>query len=95
MNKGFLHSPIAYISQIKQLLQDRYKKGFPIIHFYDQDFVDLYDRTWAWAAGFFKNGNSDNGLEAKYFNYPQNDTINQFEACLSTFFPAMVISPPV
>ena len=31
MNKGFLHSPIAYISQIKNHLQDRYRKGFPIV----------------------------------------------------------------
>jgi neutral trehalase len=24
------------------------KRDFPKIHFYDQDFVDLYDKTWAW-----------------------------------------------
>ncbi|MDR1957197.1 MAG: hypothetical protein LBQ30_10135 [Treponema sp.] len=24
------------------------KRDFPKIHFYDQDFVDIYDKTWAW-----------------------------------------------
>lgn len=62
------------------------KKGFPIIHFYDQDFVDLYDKTWAWAHDFFNKGTDDNGFEPRYYNYPENESINQFEACLSTFF---------
>jgi neutral trehalase len=26
------------------------KRDFPRIHFYDQDFVDIYDKTWAWIA---------------------------------------------
>jgi len=26
------------------------KKDFPKIHFYDQDFVDIYDKTWNWIA---------------------------------------------
>ena len=30
-DKGFWHSPIAYISQIRNLLQDSYLKGFPIV----------------------------------------------------------------
>lgn len=29
--KGFWHNPIAYISQIKSLLQDRYEGGFPVL----------------------------------------------------------------
>ncbi|MBI9103536.1 MAG: hypothetical protein JEY99_14045 [Spirochaetales bacterium] len=62
------------------------KKGFPVVHFYDQDFVDLYDRTWAWIQDFWKKGTPENGLDTRYFNYPENTTINQFEACLSTFF---------
>ncbi len=62
------------------------KKDFPTIHFYDQDFVDLYDRTWAWIQDFWKKGTKRNGLQAKYFNYPESETINQFETILSTFF---------
>ncbi|MDR0569483.1 MAG: hypothetical protein LBG87_09800 [Spirochaetaceae bacterium] len=38
------------------------KRDFPKVHFYDQDFVDIYDKTWAWiqdcwnAAGEMNSG---------------------------------------
>ena len=62
------------------------KKGFPAVHFYDQDFVDLYEKTWAWLQDSWKNGNSKNGFPKIYFNYPGNDKIVQFDSILSTFF---------
>lgn len=62
------------------------KKGFPAIHFYDQDFVDIYNKTWAWINDSWKKGTSRNGLQPKYFNYTGNNSIHQFQACLSTFF---------
>lgn len=62
------------------------KKGFPAVHFYDQDFVDLYEKTWAWLQDSWKKGNSKNGFPKTYFNYPQNENINQFESVLATFF---------
>ena len=62
------------------------KKDFPTIHFYDQDFVDLYDQTWAWIQDFMQKGTPENGLQKQYFNYPDNKTINQFESIMSTFF---------
>ena len=31
------------------------KRDFPKIHFYDQDFVDIYDKTWAWIGDFWNN----------------------------------------
>lgn len=62
------------------------KKDFPTIHFYDQDFVDIYEKTWAWIQDFWKKGTKRNGLQPKYFNYPENSTIHQFESILSTFF---------
>ncbi|MEW5814384.1 MAG: trehalase family glycosidase [Spirochaetota bacterium] len=61
-------------------------KDFPTIHFYDQDFVDIYERTWAWIQDFWKKGTTKNGLRNRYFNYPENVNIHQFETCLSTFF---------
>lgn len=61
-------------------------KEFPAIHFYDQDFVDIYDRTWAWLQDFWKRGTQQNGFKSRYFNYPDNTSIHQFETCLSTFF---------
>ncbi len=62
------------------------KKDFPTIHFYDQDFVDIYDRTWVWTQDFWKKGTNRNHFVSRYFNYPGSDTIHQFDTCLSTFF---------
>jgi neutral trehalase len=62
------------------------KKGFPEVHFYDQDFVDLYDKTWAWIQDFWKRGTPENGFQTRYFSYPQSQSIHQFESILSTFF---------
>jgi len=62
------------------------KKGFPAVHFYDQDFVDLYEKTWAWLQDSWKKGNSKNGFPKTYFNYPESTTISQYESILATFF---------
>lgn len=62
------------------------KKEFPTIHFYDQDFVDLYNQTWTWMDDFQKKGTTRNKLQPKYLNYPSSETVNQFDACFSTFF---------
>ena len=62
------------------------KKDFPTIHFYDQDFVDLYDQTWAMLQDFWQKGTTENGFQKQFFNYAQNRTINQFESIMSTFF---------
>ncbi len=62
------------------------KKDFPKVHFYDQDFVDIYDQTWAWIQDFWHKGTSENGLQSRFFSHPETDRINLFEACFSTFF---------
>ena len=62
------------------------KKGFPSVHFYDQDFVDIYDRTWAWIQDFWHKGSEKNGFQTRYFTFPDSKKINQFESCLATFF---------
>jgi len=62
------------------------KKGFPKVHFYDQDFVDTYDKTWMWVNESWKSGTRRNRLPSKYFNYLKTDRINQFESIFSTFF---------
>lgn len=62
------------------------KKEFPTIHFYDQDFVDLYNQTWAWIQDSWGKGTQKNGLQNRFFNYPDNETVNQFESIFSTFF---------
>jgi len=40
------------------------KRDFPRVHFYDQDFVDIYDRTWAWVHDFWHSaGDGKQGTE--------------------------------
>ena len=56
-------------------------KVFPKVHFYDQELVDLYNKTWNWIKNSWKSGTEENGFSTKYFNHPENDTINQFETC--------------
>jgi neutral trehalase len=62
------------------------KRDFPKVHFYDQDFVDIYDKTWAWIADHWIQGGSGSGIEGKFFNPPDQDYIDQFEQIFSTFF---------
>jgi neutral trehalase len=62
------------------------KKDFPNIHFYDQDFVDIYDQTWAWVQDYLQKGTPENKFQKQFFNYAGNKTVNQFESIMSTFF---------
>ena len=73
------------------------KKDFPKIHFYDQDFVDIYDKTWNWLSSSWvdpKTGESSNSNDG-FFVYPPEKTedgqinqivIGQAESIFSTFF---------
>ncbi|MGL4981410.1 MAG: hypothetical protein ACRC4W_00895, partial [Treponemataceae bacterium] len=69
------------------------KKDFPKIHFYDQDFVDIYDRTWSLLQDFWYTEATADDDSDGYFLYPsknseQTDSIivDQFESIFSTFF---------
>ena len=62
------------------------RQDFPKIHFYDQDFVDIYDKTWAWIQDCWIGGHEKGGLEGKFFSYPETLTVNQTDAIFSSFF---------
>lgn len=70
------------------------KKDFPKIHFYDQDFVDIYDKTWNWIASSWLAPKTGEPSKDGLFVYapPQSDgprpplVIDQFESVFSTFF---------
>jgi neutral trehalase len=66
------------------------KKGFPAVHFYDQDFVDLYEQTWAWVqdAWYRNKEQNKNGLASAFLAHPDDGLVQQFEACFSSFFLA-------
>lgn len=52
------------------------KRDFPKIHFYDQDFVDIYDKTWTWLSGFWLNSKLAEDPTDGYFVYPQDNDGN-------------------
>ena len=64
------------------------KRDFPKIHFYDQDFVDIYDKTWNWLSDFWidpKTG--ENSIDGYFFNTGSEQyTLDQFESIFSSFF---------
>ena len=64
------------------------KENVPAVHFYDQDFVDVYDRTWVWIQELWQQGTPENGFQGGYLTYPGQETFNQYYANLSSFFLA-------
>ena len=66
------------------------KRDFPKIHFYDQDFVDIYDKTWAWLSNFWIEPKTGEVSSDGYFIYPEQEDakliIDQFETIFSSFF---------
>ena len=63
------------------------KHDFPRIHFYDQDFVDIYDRTWAWIQDGWNGGNEKNVCtDDSFFSYPGSGVVLQSDAIFSSFF---------
>ena len=63
------------------------KHDFPRIHFYDQDFVDIYDRTWAWIQDGWNGGSEKNACaDDSFFSYPGSGVVLQSDAIFSSFF---------
>lgn len=64
------------------------KKDFPKIHFYDQDFVDIYEKTWNWLANSWIDPKTDEISPDGYFIHPNEFqlVIDQAESIFSTFF---------
>lgn len=64
------------------------RQNFPRVHFYDQDFVDIYDRTWAWVQNFWAGEKGERAERNGYCLHPDNDGtyIDQHDTTLSSFF---------
>ena len=64
------------------------KHDFPKIHFYDQDFVDIYNKTWTMLSDYWIDPKSGEKSSDGKFIYPVGDklVIDQFESILSSFF---------
>jgi len=61
-------------------------ESIPSIHFYDQDFVDLYDRSWVWINEHWAAGTEQNKFTGNYVSYAGQKTFNMFDSCLSALF---------
>lgn len=64
------------------------KHDFPKIHFYDQDFVDIYNKSWNMLSDYWIDPATGEKSADGYFIYPTNDKyiIDQFESIFSSFF---------
>ena len=64
------------------------KRDFPKIHFYDQDFVDIYDKTWTWIQDYWTNPKTEENSTDGYFIYPQDGkwVLDQLESLFASFF---------
>lgn len=62
------------------------KDMVPAVHFYDQDFVDMYDRTWMWIDEYWAQGTKENAYSGNYLSYPGQMTFNQLECCMASLF---------
>ena len=61
-------------------------ESIPSIHFYDQDFVDLYDRSWVWIGEHWAQGTEQNGFSGNYVSCTDQKTFNVFDSCLSALY---------
>ena len=61
-------------------------ESIPSIHFYDQDFVDLYDRSWVWIGEHWAQGTEQNGFSGNYVACADQKTFNAFDSCLSALY---------
>jgi neutral trehalase len=62
------------------------RRDFPKIHFYDQDFVDIYDKTWAWIQDCWQGDGEGGGIDGRFFFYPGSAVVQQIDAIFSSFF---------
>ncbi len=64
------------------------KRDFPKVYFYDQDFVDIYDKTWSWIQDFWLDPVTGENSAEGYLLHGSGDTrvIDQFESIFSSFF---------
>lgn len=62
------------------------KNRFPKIHYYDQDFVSLYQKSWNWLNESVIENRGENPFAKSFFTYREEETISQISACFSTFF---------
>jgi len=64
------------------------RKEPPRIHYYDQDFVDVYDKSWIWIKDFWNKWTPDEVFSKPIFLQPEQTYFDQFDAVMTSFFLA-------
>lgn len=62
------------------------KESVPGIHFYDQDFVDMYNRAWVWLEESWKSGDKDGKFPEGYYTYGNEGVLSLYDVSLSSLF---------
>ena len=62
------------------------KKEPPSVHYYDQDFVDIYDKSWAWIRDSWIKGGAESEFSKPFFYHPSGSSIHLFDSCMASFF---------
>lgn len=64
------------------------KRDFPKIYFYEQDFVDIYDKSWNWLQDCWLDTKTGESSPDGLLVYPQDKQLilDQFETIFSSFF---------
>lgn len=64
------------------------RRDFPKIHFYDQDFVDIYNKTWNWISEYWIDPKKGVKSNDGYFIYPEEDALilSMSDSIFSSFF---------
>ena len=62
------------------------KESVPRIHFYDQDFVDMYDRAWVWLDEIWHEADKESKFPEGYFIHENGGVIDLYDVSLSSLF---------
>ena len=56
----------------------------PCVHFYDQDFVDMYDRSWVWIEENWIQRQEEELFTNGFFVGCKSNEINLFDNCMAS-----------
>jgi Neutral trehalase len=58
----------------------------PCVHFYDQDFVDMYNRTWVWLEENWHQGDKDGLFPEGFLTYNGSTIVSLYDYAMSSLF---------
>ncbi len=62
------------------------KSLYPIIHYFEQDYIDMYDKTWIAIENVCKDHQRDENTKSHYMDYSSRTHITALEAVSSSLF---------